>query len=253
MCCQLNLTSQQSLHSLLAESLRGLNGQSNRLPAVGARTKIYVSEAYKSGRVLTTILSLVSSSIMKRILILSAYRFAITWFVCTMVGCSLPEDTLRQALDQAQKTTAAQKKLTNSLSFDGAPAETDLADVTTSVVDIEAGVASDPLDPQEERESAQPSVPYPERTNPFEFAEGIDFEAPLAKQNENLDIKLFGFVGNESPKAIISVGGRTKTLQAGDHWGVLEVMDVSPPTVRIKANGVARVWSLLGHQQTATP
>lgn len=190
---------------------------------------------------------------MKRNSILPVSRLAIAWIVFTIVGCSLPEDTLQHALDQAQKATSAQKKLSGSLSFDGAPSEPDLAEVTGSIVEDKAGVATDPLNPSEEPESAQPSVPYPERTNPFEFAEGIDFEAPLAKQNENLDIKLFGFVGDENPKAIISVGGRTKTLQAGDHWGVLEIMDVSPPTVRIKSNGVARVWSLLGQQQAATP
>ena len=190
---------------------------------------------------------------MQRFSIMTVSRLAIAWFVCTIVGCSLPEDTLQQALDQAQKATSAQKNLTSSLTLDGTLSETDLADATGSIVNAEAGGASDPLDPQGEPGFGEPSVPYPERTNPFEFAEGIDFEAPLAKQNENLDIKLFGFVGSESPKAIISVGGRTKTLQAGDHWGVLEIMDVSPPTVRIKANGVARVWSLLGHQQDATP
>ncbi len=98
-------------------------------------------------------------------------------------------------------------------------------------------------------EELAPTAPFPDRTNPFEFAAGVDFDAPQAKTAEALNVKLYGFVGLDSPKAIVSVGGRTKTLATGEKWGVLEILDVSPPTVRIKTNGVIRVWSLLGHHE----
>ncbi len=105
--------------------------------------------------------------------------------------------------------------------------------------------------PAEESLSAEvtPAAPFPDRTNPFEFAAGVDFDAPQAKAAEAQSVKLYGFIGVDSPKAILSVGGRTKTLATGEKWGVLEILEVSPPTVRIKTNGVIRVWSLLGHHE----
>lgn len=190
---------------------------------------------------------------MNRFSILFVSRLAILSIVGTLAGCSLQEDTLQQALEQAQKAASAQNRLANSFSLDGAPMDSDDSVVAGHFVDSQSSATTNPLDPLDAAEASEPSVPYPDRKNPFEFAEGSDFEAPLAKQNENLEIKLFGFVGTHPPKAIVNVGGRTKLLQAGEHWGVLEIMEVTPPTVRIKSNGVARVWSLLGHHQETAP
>ncbi|MEO8271597.1 MAG: hypothetical protein ABI557_17880, partial [Aureliella sp.] len=93
------------------------------------------------------------------------------------------------------------------------------------------------------------ATPFPDRTNPFEFGKGVEFDAPQARESGAQTIQLYGFAGSEHPKAIIRIDGTTKMLSAGEKWGVLEVLEVSPPTVRIKANGVARVWSLLGHHE----
>lgn len=190
---------------------------------------------------------------MNRSSILFVSRLAILSVVGTLPGCSLQEDTLQQALDQAQEAASAQNRLANSFGVEETPMDSDDSVVAGQFVDNRATAATNPLEPLDAAEAAQPRVPYPDRENPFEFAEGIGFEAPMAKQNENLEIKLFGFVGTHPSKAIINVGGRTKLLQAGEQWGVLEIMDVAPPTVRIKANGVVRVWSLLGHHQETAP
>ena len=93
------------------------------------------------------------------------------------------------------------------------------------------------------------TTPYPERTDPFEFGKGVLFDAPAKSENDAQNIRLYGFAGSDQPKAIIHIDGKTKMLSAGEKWGVVEVLEVSPPTVRIKANGIARVWSLLGHHE----
>ncbi len=186
---------------------------------------------------------------MTRTLNLVANRWTIALIAGSLVGCSLQEDTLQQALDKAQKATAGQNSLFTSLSTDGQP--TDLANAQGTGVVLARNVFApgDPLEPAAASEPVQPTVPYPDRTNPFDFADGIDFEAPQVGENEELEIKLFGFIGTDRPKAIVNVSGRTKVLEAGEKWGVLEILEVTPPTVRIKSNGVARVWSLLGHHQ----
>ncbi|MCC7336919.1 MAG: hypothetical protein IT422_17655 [Pirellulaceae bacterium] len=93
------------------------------------------------------------------------------------------------------------------------------------------------------------TTPFPERTDPFEFGKGVVFDVPAGSDNEAQNIRLYGFAGADQPKAIINIDGKTKMLSAGEKWGVVEVLEVSPPTVRIKANGIARVWSLLGHHE----
>jgi hypothetical protein len=97
-----------------------------------------------------------------------------------------------------------------------------------------------------------PAVPFPERSDPFEFGKGVDFDNPQVGQGEAQNIQLYGFAGAEHPKAILHVDGKTKMLSAGEKWGALEILEVSPPTVRIRANGVIRVWSLLGHREQST-
>jgi hypothetical protein len=178
----------------------------------------------------------------------TVYKLAwIAWLSVALVGCSPPEDTLQQALDKAQQATKQQNGLFTSLTTDS-PSES-TQDAAVAEVDemrgdsVEAEVAQPP-----ESTAASGMAPFPDRTNPFEFAEGIDFDAPQNTENKDLEVKLFGFVGAENPKAIISVGGRTKALAEGDKWGVLEIVAVSPPNVRIKSGGVIRVWSLLGQR-----
>ncbi len=155
-----------------------------------------------------------------------------------LVGCSLEEDTLQQALDKAQRVTAQQKTLFTSIKTDSSSPHLQQDGVLGEMLEVESEVAPTVVE-----------VPYPDRTNPFEFGAGVDFDAPQSRQNETLQIKLYGFIGDESPKAILNVDGRTKTLGAGEKWGVLEVMDIRPPMVRIKTNGVVRIWSILGNQQ----
>ncbi len=148
-------------------------------------------------------------------------------------GCTAESDTLQQALDKAQASIAKQRSHLTALESDGPEAFGD-----TEKTNIEG--------------TTQSTIPFPNRTNPFEFAEGIDFDAPTAatSSGENLVIKLYGFVG--ASKAIVNIGGTTKMLEAGETWGDIEVVEVKPPTVRIKTKGVLRVWSLLGHhEQTA--
>ncbi len=91
------------------------------------------------------------------------------------------------------------------------------------------------------------AAPFPNRRNPFEFGEGFD-ESLQSEEQDEFSLKLFGFVGATSPKAILNLNGRTRVLSAGDRWGQLTVVDVSPPEVRVRMGGVVRVWSLLGDQ-----
>jgi hypothetical protein len=175
-----------------------------------------------------------------------AFKFSwIAWMMMVLVGCSHSEDTLQQALDKAQQASNLQKGLSTSLTTDepavavqgSAMAEVD--PMRGEAVEAEVGQLA-------ESTAANKTAPFPDRADPFEFAAGVDFDAPQNTENKDLEIKLFGFVGAENPKAIINVGGRTKVMAEGEKWGVLEVIAVSPPNVRVKSDGVIRVWSLLG-------
>lgn len=89
------------------------------------------------------------------------------------------------------------------------------------------------------------SAPYPNRKNPFEFGIEVDFDKESGT-NKELNVKLYGFLGTESPKAIISINGHTRSMSAGDTQGAVEVLTISPPEVRIRTDGVTRTWSLFG-------
>ncbi len=84
------------------------------------------------------------------------------------------------------------------------------------------------------------------RTNPFEFGIDVAFEKVKVGAESIENIKLYGFVGSDSPRAIINAGGQTKILSAGERWGVIEMLEVTPPNVRIRLDGVTRTWSILG-------
>jgi hypothetical protein len=176
----------------------------------------------------------------------TAFNFtSLAWMVLAFSGCSQSEDTLQQALDKAQQTTKHQNGLFTSLTADDTSvvaqdsAMAEGAPLRNESVEAEAG--------QLAHSTANHNIaPFPDRVDPFEFADGVDFEAPQNTENKDLEIKLFGFVGGETPKAIINVGGRTKLLAEGEKWGGLEVITVNPPNVRVKTDGVIRIWSLLG-------
>ncbi len=118
---------------------------------------------------------------------------------------------------------------------------------TLDPLGVDAGSEVLPDDPLLTNQTS--TTPFPDRSDPFEFGDGVVYDTPQARENEALSIQLYGFAGAEQPKAIIHVDGKTKMLSAGEKWGLVEVLEVSPPTVRIKANGVIRVWSLLGHHE----
>lgn len=96
--------------------------------------------------------------------------------------------------------------------------------------------------------AAPPPAPYPERNNPFEFATDVEVDSQNERE-EGLVIKLFGFIGEDSPKAILQINGRTRTLAKGESWGTVELLDIQPPEIRLRAQGVVRTWSLLGPQE----
>lgn len=89
------------------------------------------------------------------------------------------------------------------------------------------------------------SAPYPDRTNPFEFGIEVDFDSESGS-NKELKVQLYGFLGTEQPKAIISINGFTRTMSVGDTQGAVEVLSITPPEVRIRTDGVTRTWSLFG-------
>jgi hypothetical protein len=91
------------------------------------------------------------------------------------------------------------------------------------------------------------------RKNPFEFGKSVVFETAQAGAERVENLKLYGFVGNAPSKAIIHASGRTKILAAGERWGVIEMLEVNPPEVRIRLDGVTRTWSLLGKQPGSNP
>lgn len=85
-----------------------------------------------------------------------------------------------------------------------------------------------------------------QRKNPFEFGSTVAFEKSDVGVERVENLKLYGFVGNAPSRAIIHASGQTKTLGAGERWGVIEMLEVKPPEVRIRLDGVTRTWSLLG-------
>ncbi len=152
--------------------------------------------------------------------------------VCS-AGCSGESGVIEQALAKAQATVAKQRTEFTSLETGDPSSE-----------ESDGDFAGQPA------HDAQTEVPFPNRVNPFEFAEGVDFDMPSAtSSSDTFEIKLYGFIGDQNPKAIVNLGGTTKMLATGEAWGGIEVVEVTPPTVRIKANGVMRVWSLLGHHE----
>ena len=147
------------------------------------------------------------------------------------------------ALRERGHFTALSSKLSSGLS-------SGLSSAAQDPLGLESGGERLPEDLHEPLLANQTvATPFPDRTDPFEFGKGVVFDSPQSQEREAQRIQLYGFAGVEQPKAIIHIDGKTKMLSAGETWGVLEILDVSPPTVRIKANGVARVWSLLGHHE----
>lgn len=89
-----------------------------------------------------------------------------------------------------------------------------------------------------------------QRKNPFEFGSTVAFEKSNAGVERVENLKLYGFVGNTPSRAIIHASGQTKTMAAGERWGIIEILEVKPPEVRIRLDGVTRTWSLLGKQSS---
>ena len=93
------------------------------------------------------------------------------------------------------------------------------------------------------------TLPYPDRENPFVFvSQDIESRTEAAKDG-NSGLKLFGFMGDELPRVIFQMDGETKSLSVGDTWRDIEILQIDPPEVRIKFNGVIRNWSLLGNRE----
>lgn len=145
--------------------------------------------------------------------------------------------------------------------FSALPTAASSADSGTEMMALIAPEAAADMDEPEAMEAAEPSdegplevasLPFPDRKNPFEFAAGVTFENSGEQIAQEAELKLYGFVGSDFPKAIIHLGDKTKILAAGEKWGALEVVEVTPPSVRIKSNGVMRVWSILGQSVDAT-
>jgi hypothetical protein len=118
----------------------------------------------------------------------------------------------------------------------------DAADVES---DGSSGVDSKPEDDSLEPADAS------QRKNPFEFGSGVAFETSKVGAERVENLKLYGFVGNAPSRAIIHASGQTKILAAGERWGMIELLEVEPPQVRIRLDGVTRTWSLLGKQSGA--
>jgi hypothetical protein len=162
-----------------------------------------------------------------------AVFIALTAVICS--GCSTNSDVLQAALG----TLGDQRDESHLTSF----GETDEESMRESgpFDAFDGGVAEEP--------ATMESVPFPDRENPFEFAGDQDLEGPQIGDNRELEIKLYGFAGSPQVKAILNIGGHTKMLAAGETWNGLEVVDVSPPNVKIKSEGVLRVWSILGRRE----
>jgi hypothetical protein len=150
------------------------------------------------------------------------------------MGCSLDSGPILSAVKQIDQSTV---QLPSSVS-DAGFASLDGADELASL-----GDGNTP----EENSAASPlnSLAYPDRKDPFEFALEVDFDAPKTSDNRELKVVLFGFVGEAPVKAIVNVDGQTRVMQAGETWGSLEMIEIEPPRVRIRADGVVRSWSLL--------
>lgn len=112
-----------------------------------------------------------------------------------------------------------------------------------NVAESDSMLAEDSLDPAD----------IAARKNPFEFGKGVVFETAQGGAERVENLKLYGFVGNAPQKAIIHASGRTKILAAGERWGVIEMLEVKPPEVRIRVDGVTRTWSLRSKQSGSNP
>ncbi len=156
--------------------------------------------------------------------------------ICMVSGCSTDSSPIRSVVAIAEQAQSTGQPQLTSLTDPNLPSQ------NSGNATAESG-SDDAL--------TKAGQPYPDRVNPFEFGAGVDFDAPQRRDNESLEIKLRGFVGTDPALVILHVGGKTRTLAKGEKWGVIEVVDITPPTVRINSNGVLRVWSLLGHHEQA--
>ncbi len=76
-------------------------------------------------------------------------------------------------------------------------------------------------------------LPYPSRSNPFTFV-GEERAATEPKPNELSDIRVIGFAQVGQPRVMLRLRNETRSLAVGDKNSGVEVLEISPPNVRLK-------------------
>ncbi len=164
--------------------------------------------------------------------------------------CLVNEQEAQPLSAMVQKEVAAIPSLTQVVAYKpkarGAEHFQSEKSVPNDVICVD-GEADSLIEAMPEDDSLEPADAS-QRKNPFEFGITVAFEKSDAGVERVENLKLYGFVGNAPSRAIIHASGQTKTLAAGERWGVIEMLEVKPPEVRIRVDGVTRTWSLLGKQ-----
>lgn len=88
---------------------------------------------------------------------------------------------------------------------------------------------------------------FPDREDPFHI-DKIEV-AETAQQTESSDIRIVGFAKMGRQQAILKVGDETKFVQVGDRIGDIEVINISPPRVRLKNGNFTWDASMFTHHE----
>ena len=153
----------------------------------------------------------------------SPQRRLTTWVMSGMtgvllVGCGIEPEILTQ-IEQA---SFQQKEITAS--FDD---------------------QSDTLSPTSQ-DNSQFTPAFPDRKDPFHINQNDIAET--IQQTESSDIRVVGFANMGSQQAILKIAGETKFVSVGDRVNDIEVIDISPPRVRLKNGNFTWNASMFTHQ-----
>lgn len=162
-----------------------------------------------------------------------------------LAGCSANLAEIAATVQNIKAKEGASALHLTSLNDEGNEAASEIEPSNQTDLNASDGTSADaPKGP------AEHAPAYPQRKNPFEFAVEVDVGQQSSTLDASQELKLFGFAGSAQPKAIIHIGQNTRLMSQGDRWGDLEVLEINPPEVRMRANGVIRTWSLLGHDSS---
>lgn len=95
-------------------------------------------------------------------------------------------------------------------------------------------------DSQPRRESGGFQPPYPDRDDPFAFADQPVVEVLL--DTAATQVKILGFMNVGAKQAMLSINGKTQIVKVGDVVAGIEILQIDSPNVRLR--NLYRTWTI---------